>query len=544
MTSLKRVLGICLQSARGAIWRGGALSILVLLAGVGLLALSGWFIAAAAAAGLAGTGLVFDVFKPSAGVRALALGRTASRYGERLLTHDATLKALVTLRLRLLQGLMAQPLRRLERARAAAALNRMIADVDALDGVTLRLFLPAVAGAITLVLSVLGLGLFAGWSLAAWVGALYGLGSLIIGRRFGPEALPAARRAERALQAVRARSNDAFAARADLTVYNAIDGQISLIGRASLALGQARMRRDSVERAAQFWVTVMVQTTVAGAMLLGFSSVSNGDLSTPLATLGVLASLALSETVMPLARGISEFGRIADSARRVMDDIPEHQIDPSQKVQAKPMIVPPLDLRRIRIEPLVDTLSLTVEAGEMVLLAGPSGVGKTTVLNVIAGLLPANGGEVCIGGHPLNDYSEEDFRGRLGYLPQRATVMDGTLMDSLRLGAADLSESEAWEVLEAVELTRFAQERDGLQTRLGSRGTALSGGERRRVALARLIAGRPPVILLDEPTEGLDEATATAVLRGIRNYLPQSAILISSHRFCDRALANRVITLR
>lgn len=544
MTSLRRVLGLCLKSAKGAMWRGGALSVLVLLAGVGLLALSGWFIAAAATAGLAGTGLVFDVFKPSAGVRALALGRTASRYGERLLTHDATLKALVTLRLRLLQGLMAQPLRRLERARAAAALNRMIADVDALDGVTLRLFLPAVAGALTLVVSVLGLALFVGWGLAAWVGALYGLGSLAIGWRYGPEALPAARLAERALQAVRARSNDAFAARADLTVYNAIGGQIALIGRASKGLGQARKRRDSVERAAQFWVTVVVQTTVAGAVLFGFLSVSNGDLSTPLATLGVLASLALSETVMPLARGISEFGRIADSARRVMDDIPENQIDRSQKLRAKPMIVPPLDLRRIRIEPLVETLSLTVEAGEMVLLAGPSGVGKTTVLNVIAGLLPANGGEVCIGGHPLHDYSEEDFRGRLGYLPQRATVIDGTLMDSLRLGSADLSETEAWEVLEAVQLTRFAQERDGLQTRLGSRGTALSGGERRRVALARLIAGRPPVILLDEPTEGLDEATATAVLSGIRKYLPKSSILISSHRFCDRALADRVITLR
>ncbi|NVO22715.1 amino acid ABC transporter ATP-binding/permease protein [Donghicola mangrovi] len=544
MTSMKRVLKLCLGSARGAMVQGGALTVLVLLAGVGLLALSGWFITAAAAAGLAGAGLAFEVFRPSAGVRALALGRTGARYGERLLTHDATLKALVAVRLRLLRGLMSQPLRRLERARAGAALNRLIADVDALDGVTLRLFLPAVAGALTLIVAVIGLAVLVSGTVALWIGAVYGIGALGIGLRFGPQALPVARRAERALQAVRARTNDAFAARADLTVYNALDRQIAHAGHAANALAKARAHRDGIERAAQFWVTATVQTAVAGALGLGFMAVTNGVLSAPLAMTGVLAALALSEALMPLARGISEFGRIADSARRVMGDIPETVPELHPRHDAKPMVVPPLDLRSVAIRPLIDTLSLTVEAGEMALLAGPSGVGKTTVLNVIAGLLPPDRGKVCIGGTPLADHAEEDLRGRLGFVPQRTTVMDGTLMDSLRLGNAALTEAEAWHLLDIVQMAGFAKSRDGLQTRLGSRGNALSGGERRRVALARAIAGRPPVLLMDEPTEGLDEATATTVLKGIRAYLPKSAILIASHRACDRALATRVITLR
>lgn len=544
MTAMKRVLILCLRSAKGAMWRGGLLTVLVLMAGVGLLSLSGWFIAAAAAAGLAGTGLIFDVFKPSAGVRALALGRTAARYGERLLTHDATLQALVALRLRLLRGLMAHPLRRLERARASAALNRMIADVDALDGVTLRLFLPAVAGGITLVLAVLGLLWLVGAPLALWILIVYGGGALIIGRRFGPQALPAARRAERALQAVRARANDAFAAREDLTVYNAIAAQAAQIHGAGDALGRARDRRDAVERTAQLWVTLVVQIAIAGAILIGFWQVSQGLLSTPLATMSVLAALALSEVVMPLSRGISEFGRIADSARRVMDDIPEEDAPLTTPTERRPLIVPPLDLRGVAISPLIDTLSLTVEVGEMALLSGPSGVGKSTVLNVIAGLLPADRGSVCIGGNPLASYTDADLRGNLGYLPQRAALIDGTLLDSLRLGQPDLTEDAAWEILAAVQLEGFAKARDGLQTLVGSRGSALSGGERRRVALGRLIAGKPSVLLMDEPTEGLDEATATAVLQGVRAYLPKSAILIASHRDCDRALADRVITLR
>lgn len=544
MTAMKRVLILCLRSAKGAMWRGGALTVFVLLAGVGLLSLSGWFIAAAAAAGLAGAGLTFDVFKPSAGVRALALGRTAARYGERLLTHDATLKALVAVRLRLLRGLMAQPLRRLERARAGAALNRMISDVDALDGVTLRLFLPAIAGAITLILASLGLLWLIDAPVAGWIALVYGGGALAIGRRFGPKALPAARRAERAIQAVRARTNDAFAAREDLTVYNALDAQAAQIHRAGFALGRARDRRDSVERSAQFWVTIAVQSAVSGALFIGFWQVSQGTLSTPLATTGVLAALALSEVLMPLARGISEFGRIADSARRVMDDIPEETAPLAERGKTGPVVVPPLDLRGVAITPLIDTLSLTVERGEMALLSGPSGVGKSTVLNVIAGLLPADRGSVCIGGTPVDQYSDEDLRGNLGYLPQRAALIDGSILDSLRLGNPDLSEDEAWQILEAVQLSGFATSRDGLKTRVGSRGSALSGGEQRRVALGRLIAGRPAVLLMDEPTEGLDEATATAVLQGIRAYLPTSAILIASHRDCDRALADRTITLR
>lgn len=544
MIAMKRVLVMSLQSAKGAMWRGGLLTVLVLLAGVGLLSLSGWFIAAAAAAGLAGVGLTFDVFKPSAGVRALALGRTAGRYGERLLTHDATLKALVTVRLRLLRGLMEQPLRRLERARAGAALNRMIADVDALDGVTLRLFLPFVAGGITLVTAALGLLWLVGAPVALWVFAIYGGGALVIGRAFGPKALPAARRAERALQAVRARANDAFAARADLTVYNALAAQSAQIRSAGNALARARDRRDQVERKAQFWVTVVVQAAVAGTILIGFWQVSQGSLSTPLATMGVLGALALSEVLMPLARGISEFGRTADSACRVMNDIPQENAPLTGPKERRPMIVPPLDLRGVVISPLIDTLSLTVERGEMALLAGPSGVGKSTVLNVIAGLLPPDRGSVCIGGNPLSSYSDADLRGNLGYLPQRAALIDGTLLDSLRLGRPDLTESEAWEVLEAVQLAGFARSRQGLETRVGSRGSALSGGERRRVALGRLIAGKPAVLLMDEPTEGLDEATATAVLQGIRAYLPKSAMLIASHRDCDRKLADRVITLR
>jgi len=138
MNALWQIFRMILLDQRRALMRGAVLSLAVLLAGIALLGLSGWFITAAAAAGLAGMGAVFDVFRPAAMVRFLALGRTAARYGERLLTHDATLRALTSIRVRLLQATMSAPHDMLVRLRGPQTLNRLMADVDALDGVPLR----------------------------------------------------------------------------------------------------------------------------------------------------------------------------------------------------------------------------------------------------------------------------------------------------------------------------------------------------------------------------------------------------------------------
>ena len=149
MRAMWFILRRTVASAPKSIFAGALLTVAVLLMGVALLGVSGWFITAAGIAGLAGSGVLFDVFRPSAGVRFLAIGRTAARYGERLVTHEATLRALAALRVDLLAGLMTRPLRGIERLRAGSALNRMVADVDALDGVLLRLALPLGAGVLT-----------------------------------------------------------------------------------------------------------------------------------------------------------------------------------------------------------------------------------------------------------------------------------------------------------------------------------------------------------------------------------------------------------
>jgi hypothetical protein len=193
------------------------LSIIVLLAGAALLGLSGWFVTATGAAGVAGIGIAFDVFRPSAGVRMLALGRTAARYGERILTHDATLRSLARLRLRVLDGLATQPARDAGPLRSPAMLNRVTADVDALDGVAIRLVFPILAGGVTLVAA----GAMLAW-LVAPVVALWVVGTLATGAALamiveGRRAIAPAAEAEAARQALRSAAVEHLRARTILT---------------------------------------------------------------------------------------------------------------------------------------------------------------------------------------------------------------------------------------------------------------------------------------------------------------------------------------
>lgn len=241
------VLGI-LRAERVALARGFALAVTVLVMGVALLALSGWFIMATAAAGIAGLGIVFNVFAPSAMVRFLALGRTAARYGERVLTHDATLRTISQLRVALLRGLLTRPHRALEQLRATSELNRIAADTEALDGALLRLVIPAIAGAIT----ILAVSLLLAWLVHPSVAGILAGGYLllptavfIIGQRI---ARRPARLAEAGLQAGRSRMVDLVAGRDDLTVYGKLPHVAVQTCGAFDRAAQARRQLDQIER--------------------------------------------------------------------------------------------------------------------------------------------------------------------------------------------------------------------------------------------------------------------------------------------------------
>lgn len=547
MSDLWRIWLLMWQSGRRSLLRGAGLGFAVLAMGGLLLGLSGWFITAAAAAGLAGMGAVFDVFRPSALVRLLALGRTAARYGERLLTHDATLRALESLRLRLLSGLLSAPLEQMLRLRSGPALNRVVADVDALDGVPLRLALPLVSGGLVLAGAAGLLAWLVSPGVALIVAGGYLAGAVLIAVISARISLPLSRREASAAQAFRRRLIDLIAARRDLAIYGRLPAQARLVAGAESRRAGLERRLDLAGRTTGAALVMLATLIAAGALGFGLWLAAAGQISPARAAIGFFAALALAEAVMPLRRALAELGRMRDAARRVSGDLarPPGGLPPKihepETLPAAPGAKGCLRFEHVTLcragRMVVRDLSFALAPGESLALTGPSGSGKSSLLLAGAGLIAPATGRITLDGAAV-----AVLPARLGLLPQRAALMAGTIREALQLGAPGAGDDVLWRVLETVRLAGVISARGGLDSRLGPRGEGLSGGESRRLALARTLLPRPDILLLDEPTEGLDSTTAAAVLAGIRDWLPQSALLIAAHRpeeisFADKQLA-------
>lgn len=530
MTPVLILARFLMRTERKALWRGLVLSLAVLIAGIALLGLSGWFIVAAAAAGLAGTGQVFDVFRPSAGVRFLALGRTAARYGERILSHEATLRALARLRVQVFGHLSHASFGQMLRLRGADALNRLTSDIDALDGLTIRVILPLLAGSAALILSFAALWLLVDLRMAVWVIGALALASIAIFAGLARRSYGPTQRAEAAKQALRRDSIDHLRGRDVLGFAGVLEPRSEALAQRARALGQARREVAALEVRAGLWLALASGAISAGALALGGLLALNGAVTAAQAALGFFATLALFETVAPLRRGLAEIGGIVSASSRLAAQIaplPEAPEPPPQGRTAG------LCLDEVQVgfgnQAAIAPVSFAAAPGQTVALVGPSGVGKTTLLHVISGLMPALAGQIRC-------------EGAVGYLLQRPALLRGTFREAVCMGHG-ASDAEVRAVLEASDLWQVVQAKGGLDAALGEAGAGLSGGQRKRLALARVLLRKPSVLLLDELSEGLDDGTARRVLTGLRAHLPEAVIVLAAHRPIELEAADQRICL-
>ncbi|MCR8549385.1 ATP-binding cassette domain-containing protein [Salipiger sp. P9] len=549
MRRLWQVLRLLWRAEPWAMWRGAALAVAVLIMGAALLGLSGWFITATGIAGIAGIGIAFDVFRPSAGVRFLALGRAAARYGERLLTHDATLRALARLRVTLLQRLERFSMPDLRRLRGAAALTRITADVDALDGVVLRLALPVAAALITHGAAFVALWALTSHAIAASVALGYLLGGGVVLWRVGRATLAPSSLAEEAMQTLRQRAIGLFRGRREAILQGTLPRWRAALDTTEQEARGAMDRLDAIDTGAGMILAIIVTLVTAAAFALAGWLVAGSGLDPALAAIGVFVSLSLAETLLPLRRGMAEIGRMRDAAERVMAEPAPHAL-PRRSGPAEPAVAgAALEVRHLSLARpgwtrlLLHDLSFAVMPGEMLAIRGESGAGKSTLLDVLAGLEPATAGEALLLGKPLPSWETVALRDALTLVPQRAALLSGSILENLALADPGLTEDKARAVLRAVALDETVSARGGLQSQLGEGGAGLSGGQARRLVLARALLRAPAVLLLDEPTEGLDGPTARQVLSGVKEFLPSAAIVTASHRAAELEAADRVLTL-
>ncbi len=535
---LSPVLRLFLDACRNKLLLGALLAAVTVLSGMALLGLSGWFITATAIAGLNTTlAFTFDVFMPSAGIRLLALGRTAARYGERLVTHDATLEVLAALRVRLFRG-WAQPeaARRLL-TRPAQLLFRLTADIDALDSLYLRVLVPLAAALSAALALGIALGLLRWWlgvALLLWL-LIGGIGiALLVAHR----ARPHARRRSYAMEALRARSIDLLAGQTELIMSGQLDTQTAALTLADQHLARADDALNRLEAQAGIAYGVVGTVSLTATLLAAAALVECAAISAPLAALALLLVLTATEPFAALRRGAMEAGRTVLAARRLGTRL-------QTAADTVPAITPPakgyvLQLRDVSAHPggadapgaaILSNIYLALAAHERVALIGPSGAGKSTLMAVIAGELAVRAGSVQVAAHSL--------------LTQRNELFQDSLRDNLRLAAPDADDAQLWQALQSAGLADdVATMPNGLDTRLGEGGLGLSGGQLRRLALARLLLRDVPLWLLDEPTEGLDKATAHDVLQGLDTQAAGRAFLLATHVRREAELADRLVCLQ
>ncbi|TAV41806.1 ATP-binding cassette domain-containing protein (plasmid) [Rhizobium leguminosarum] len=530
---LKPILRLFLAERRRALLLGAALSAATVTAGIALLGLSGWFITATSLAGLsAAAAITFDVFAPSAGIRLLAIVRTVARYGERLATHDATLSVLAALRERLFRGFAEPGAARALLHRPAKLLFRLTADIDALDSLYLRILVPAAVaiGAALAASLVLGLihpvfGLCFGLFLA---GA--GLGLPVTA---GRAARKHARRRAHGIEALRSRTIDLVAGQTDLLMAGRLAAQRETIAAADHYSARADDQLNRVETGLTFGFG-LVSTVLLTASLLAVAVLAETKVITaPVAALGLLVAFAAVEPFAALRRGALELGRTLLAARRIA---PRLAVATAPEPLVAPLPGCTFSLTGVSAfhensaVPALQGIEFALQPGERLAVIGSSGAGKSSLLALLSGELPARTGSIAVAKATL--------------LTQRTELFEDSLRGNLLLANPDANEARLLEALAAAGLLADVEAMPlGIDTALGEGGLGLSGGQSRRLALARLFLRDTPLWLLDEPTEGLDGVTARDLLSRLSAVVAGRSLVIATHIRREASIADRIAVI-
>ena len=459
-------------------------------------------------------------------VRFFGISRGAFRYTERLVGHDVALRLQSALRL--------ETYRRLARTtllgrRRGDLLARVIADVEAIQDLVVRVWIPFAASAAVLLVTSAVIAWFSPGAAVVLLASTIVAGLAVpwlaqrASARADAEALPLRGRLADSVRELTRTAPDLLAYGADgtsLAAFAAVDDDLRrLSARSAWVRG--------VGSAAQ---VLAAGTAVIGALVIGAGQVHDGRLAAVMLAVLVLTPLALHEALATLIASAQTRTRARAALGRVSELLDAEPVGSGDRPPAGELVPDPrLALTGLAVgwpgsDVIVSGLDLAVAAGERVALVGPSGIGKTTVAATVLGLIPARAGTVQVAG-------------RIGYLAQDAHIFTTTIAENVRIGNRDATPSDV-----AAALTRAGLGLDPERI-VGEAGDTLSGGEARRLALSRLLVGDFQVLLLDEPTEHLDSATATALIDDIWTGTAASPVLVITHDPALIARCDRVVTL-
>ena len=490
-------------------------------------------------------------------VRLFGVSRSVLRYCERLVSHDTALRGMGALRTRLYEALAAARTDTVAGLRRGDVLARVGSDIDAVGDLVVRAYLPATVAA------VLGAATSVGVGLVYWPAGLILATCLLLSGLGAPLATI---RSARMVEQARQRQATELSAE----VLAVLEGapELMVCGRLADSMHQVASREENLVRlrdraavpaaiAAALDVAAMGMAVV-GNLVIGVGAVAAGQLASVWLAVIVLVPLAAFEAISALGPASVQLVRSAGAACRIVELIEAAETSASAGAavcpDARKLPTPSAHGPRLRARNLsvgwpggpvvAEGIDLDLRVGSRVAIVGPSGIGKSTLLATLAGLLEPRGGTLTLDGVPPWQVARSQAAARVCLTAEDAHVFHTNVLENLRVARGDVTPAEARQLLDQAGLGDWLEALpDGVETVVGTDAATLSGGERRRLLLARALAAPAPLMLLDEPGEHLDAPTADRLVADLLDADPSRGVLLVTHRLSALAGADQVLVM-
>jgi len=529
---------------------GTGFGLLATIAAIGLLALSGWFISAAAYAGLTvATAQLFNFFHPGIGVRLFAIARTLARYAERIVTHDVTFRILQSLRSWFYIHLEPLAPARLMMFRSADVLNRIVADIDALDNLYLRVLSPSLVALATSLLVVAFL-----WIVDPLIALIVAMFLVIAG--FGVPAVvlrlagPCGNELPHLISNLRIRIVDALQGLPELLVFGAYPQQIDSVKQSNLALLKAQLRMSHIRGLSLALITLFSGLAVLSALYLAVNLVNRETLDGAALALVILTVMASFEAILPLPLAYQYLGQTREAGRRLLEIVEtEPQVifpdksDPTERQIS--VTFEKVSFRYYEQAPwALSNVDFHIPAGQRMAVIGETGSGKSTLMHLLVRFWDPVSGRIRLAENEICNFSEPDLRRHISTVSQQPHMFNATLKENLLMACPGAGDEELLAALKTAQLIEFVHGLpEGLNTWIGEAGQLLSGGQAQRLALARAILHNAPLWVLDEPTEGLDPITEKKMMQALKQQTAGRTLLLITHRLMELDWMDQIVML-
>ncbi len=543
---MRRLFGL-IKPWWGWMLLGIFLSLLTILANIGLMALSGWFIASMAIAGV--TGAAINYFTPAATIRAFAIIRTVSRYAERLVTHEATFRLIASLRSWFYQHLEPLAPAAIQNYRSGDLLSRIRADIDTLDNFYLRIIAPVIVAFISSIVIITFLWQY-DYTLA-FIELCFllttGVFLPLLINRWG---YAASSRQSRISSELRSAVIDSTQGMSELLINGAAKRHAAYVEKLSNKLQKDQKSLATLNGGSQALSGLLVNLCILLMLIVAIPLVHSKTIEPANLPMLALFTMASFEAIMPLSLAFQTLPATLAAARRlfaIVDSKPA--VTEPETPQALPktsdLVFTNATLRYpSQTSAALTNINLNIPAGTHIAIIGPSGSGKSSLIQALVRFWPLTSGQISYGGVPINQLDSEALRSQFAIASQHSTLFNSTIKRNLLLANREANDSELETACKLAQIHDFIMQLpDAYDTWIGEAGHKLSGGQMRRINIARALLKPAPILILDEPGEGLDSITEQRMLQSIIKHNKQRTLILITHHLSGLDAMNQIIHL-